>query len=51
VIAAWPSFALIGSYELLMRGRRRPAVGDTQQHGLWLIDFTAGDLLHLAFRH
>jgi hypothetical protein len=26
-------------------------VGDTQQHGLWLIDFTAGDLLHLAFRH
>jgi len=25
-------------------------VGDTQPHGPWLIDFTAGDLLHLAFR-
>ena len=27
VIAAWPSFALIGSYELLMRQVRRAAVG------------------------
>jgi len=25
-------------------------VGDTQPHGLWLIDFTTGNLLHLAFR-
>jgi hypothetical protein len=27
VIAAWPSFALIGAYELLMRQVRRSAVG------------------------
>jgi len=27
IIAAWPSFALIGSYELLMRQVRRAAVG------------------------
>jgi len=25
-------------------------VGDTQPRGLWLIDFTTGNLLHLAFR-
>jgi hypothetical protein len=31
VIAAWPSFALIGSYELLMRQVRRAAVGKAQQ--------------------
>ncbi len=29
VIAAWPSFALIGSYELLMRQVRRTAAGDS----------------------
>jgi hypothetical protein len=31
VIAAWPSFALIGSYELLMRQVRRTAVDDVQR--------------------
>lgn len=30
VIAAWPSFALIGSYELLMRQVRQAAVGPAQ---------------------
>jgi hypothetical protein len=30
VIAAWPSFALIGAYELLMRQVRRGAVGRSQ---------------------
>lgn len=30
VIAAWPSFALIGSYELLMRQVRRAAAGSAQ---------------------
>jgi Protein of unknown function (DUF2637) len=34
VIAAWPSFALIAAYELLMRQvRRSAAVGGTLQHG------------------
>jgi hypothetical protein len=32
VIAAWPSFALIGSYELLMRQVRRNAAGRGQPH-------------------
>jgi hypothetical protein len=31
VIAAWPSFALIGSYELLMRQVRRTAAGTSRQ--------------------
>src|SRR5215472_3922826 len=31
VIAAWPSFALIGSYELLMRQVRRTAAGEVQR--------------------
>src|SRR5215470_17494321 len=32
VIAAWPSFALIGSYELLMRQVRRNAAGRGKPH-------------------
>jgi Protein of unknown function (DUF2637) len=32
VIAAWPSFALIGSYELLMRQIRRNAAGRSKPH-------------------
>src|SRR5712692_11839284 len=31
VIAAWPSFALIGSYELLMRQVRRTATGNVRR--------------------
>jgi Protein of unknown function (DUF2637) len=33
VIAAWPSFALIGAYELLMRQVRRGAAAACQHHG------------------
>jgi hypothetical protein len=32
VIAAWPSFALIGAYELLMRQVRRSAIGSGAPH-------------------
>src|SRR5277367_651871 len=32
VIAAWPSFALIGAYELLMRQVRHGATGRSRQH-------------------